>query len=180
MGKISSTKPRASSDLLDVSGQDAVVKTLEDRLSRLEAERDILQLFARYSLAVDVPDAASVGSCFAPDGRLELIPSSGVASARRFLGRDEISKFIAGQPPSPDVFQQHGVGEVRIVMAADATSATSESNFVVLKRNGGADSRGTPVVHAFGIYKDMLTLTDEGWVFQTRKAVYDGVKAVAS
>jgi hypothetical protein len=72
------------------------------------------------------------------------------------------------------------VGEVRIVIAGDATSATTESNFVVLKRNGGADSGGTPVVHAFGIYKDVLTLTDEGWVFQTRKAVYDGVKAVAS
>ncbi|WP_404434326.1 nuclear transport factor 2 family protein [Microbacterium lacus] len=149
-------------------------------MARLEAERDIFNLFARYAAAVDVSDPDGVGLCFASDGRLELVPSSGAGGAKDFRGRDAISAFIGAQPPSPDVFQQHGVGEARLLLAADGTTASCDSNFVVFKRSGGGQSSGAPFVHAFGTYADELTLSDAGWLFQSRRAVYDGVRAVAS
>jgi hypothetical protein len=150
---------------------------LEARLNRLEAERDIAQLFATYAAALDAPDPDAASACFSPDGRLTVRPSSGTGREIDLHGPAAVKEFVGQLPGRPRAFSQHASMGHRVSIAEDGQSATSESTFVVLTRGAdGEEGSGTPVVGTYGRYSDELVHIEGRWYLQSRQALVDGAR----
>jgi hypothetical protein len=150
------------------------VVTLETRLGRLEAERDIAELFGNYAAACDTPDPDLGSACFAPGSHLSIRPSAGAGRTIDLHGPEQIKQFFARLPARREDFRQHGVLENRVSFAEDGQSATSESIFFVLRRTAGDTAgSGAPVVDMFGRYSDELLRIEGRWYLQSRRAMID-------
>lgn len=113
---------------------------------------ELLQLYSRYSTAIDTGDSEGFGACFVPDGVFD----SGISVIE---GRPGIIEF-ATQTHSAMPGMRHNA--TNIVVEGDAQSATGSAFLIGYLVDGGYK------VIVTGRYSDELTKTDEGWRFTKR------------
>ncbi len=112
----------------------------------------ILQLYSRYSTAIDTGDSADFGACFVPDGVFD----SGIGVAE---GQTAISEF-AKQTHSAMPGMRHNA--TNIVLDGDGENATGSAFLIGYLVDGGYK------VIVTGRYIDEFTKTNEGWRFSKR------------
>ncbi len=113
---------------------------------------EILQLYSRYSTAIDTGDSAGFGGCFVPDG----IFDSGISVVE---GQTAISEFAA-QTHSAMPGMRHNANN--IVLEGGGERATGSAFLIAYLVDGGYK------VIITGRYRDELTKTSEGWRFSKR------------
>ena len=105
----------------------------------------IVDLLARYCLALDLDDVEAWVALFTPDARYEVF-------GRAFEGHDGLRRMTGGAPGGlhlggPPVIEMRGVDR-----------ATTRRNLLFIDRSDGA-SRSA-------VYTDELVRTEEGWKIQ--------------
>ncbi len=113
---------------------------------------DILQLYSRYSTAIDTGDSEDFGACFVPDAVFD----SGIGVA---VGQTAISDF-ARQTHSAMPGMRHNV--TNIVLDGDRENATGSAFLIGYLVDGGYK------VIVTGRYTDEFTKASEGWRFSKR------------
>lgn len=133
----------------------AMTSDLERRIDRLEAESAIRNLCARYNLAIDDHDLATVGELFAENAR--FFSKDGVLDA---TGREAIVKQFEGRfsvlGPSNHVGHDH-------VIDIDGDEATG-----MLSAHAEVHRNGTPMVAALR-YRDRYYRDEGTWRFAERE-----------
>jgi hypothetical protein len=142
-------------------GNAAMLVALADRISMLEDERDIGELFARYAHMIDHDQTREWVDCFTPDGRFEVRRPG--AEPRVLVGHEALSDFATSRPPRP-VPTKHFSSQLMINVDGDTASATSY--FALL-----SDTEGDPALVFYGRYVDELVRgSDRRWRFASRRA----------
>jgi hypothetical protein len=144
--------------------------TLEERVERLEAEREILRTIHDYSHAMDYGFEEVFADCWTQDAWLQW------PGRPRFEGRDSI--MAAFRDPArtfaPDRYTKHFVATPRIEI--DGRRATVSSYFSAL-----LNVEGEPQLLGFGRYRDVLAACDDGrWRFEERLAEREAARDPAA
>ncbi|MEY4055434.1 MAG: hypothetical protein RL519_769 [Pseudomonadota bacterium] len=139
---------------------------------QLWAREQIRDLLHRYCQGIDRRDWPLVRSCFAQDHRHRHGGFTG--SADEFVA---FASAVLGTIP----VTHHTIGNVRIELAQDFQTATSEANFIAYHRIEAGHLEGTPVPTGgketdwivAGRYRDRLELRGGQWLIVQRDAVHD-------
>jgi len=115
----------------------------------------ILQLYSRYSTAIDTGDSAGFANCFVPDGVFD----NGMAVVE---GHSDISKF-ADQTHSAMPGMRHNATNIVVDELGEGGDRASGSAFLI----GYLIAGGYKVI-VTGRYEDELEKTDAGWRFTKR------------
>lgn len=113
---------------------------------------NILQLYSRYSTAIDTGDGAAFGACFVPDAVFDN-------GMNVIEGQTAIGEF-ATQTHSALPGMRHNA--TNIVVEGDGKTATGSAFLIGYLVDGGYK------VITTGRYMDELTKTSEGWCFSKR------------
>lgn len=113
---------------------------------------EILQLYSRYSTAIDTGDAEGFGGCFVEDGIFE----NGIST---IVGPVDIGEF-ATQTHTAMPGLRHNA--TNIVVDGEGRSARGSAFLIVYLTDGGYK------VITTGRYADELARTDDGWRFTRR------------
>jgi ketosteroid isomerase-like protein len=113
---------------------------------------DILQLYSRYSTAIDTGDGTGFGACFIPDGVFD----NGI---NLIEGQAAIGEF-AIQTHTALPGMRHNV--TNIVVDGDGKTATGSAFLIGYLVDGGFK------VITTGRYTDELTKAGDGWRFSKR------------
>ena len=136
VGAFSATSPRVSSAptapeagrVWDDPTVPEDVAQLAERLSRLEAERDVLATLYAYAHSIDYGDEEGWVDCFTDDGAFDIRSRVGHYGSRRVVGREELGQFIASHTRAPELWHKHMIVEPVIRVDGDtATSARTSS-----------------------------------------------------
>jgi 3-phenylpropionate/cinnamic acid dioxygenase small subunit len=133
--------------------------SLAERLSALEAERDIRALMVRYAETLDYGDEAGWAACFTKDGIFD-VRRRGVEMFRHD-GTEALEKFAAGHTSAPEVYHKHFLSIPDI--ALDGASASAKTYFTMLR-----ESESGPIVLVFGRYLDDFERVDGRWLLAKR------------
>ena len=115
---------------------------------------EILELFARYSWAIDTGDADSYASVFVENGTMQ-------GGVRKFQGTEELKRFVSLIWKS-DSHTQHWT--TNHIFTPNDFGCSAVSYLVEFK----AQSADRSEVAIVGYYKDELTKTENGWRFVHR------------
>ena len=118
----------------------------------------ILQLYSRYSTAIDTGDGAGFGACFVADGVFDS--GIGVSEGQKAIGE------FAIQTHSAMPGMRHNA--TNIIIEGEGQSATGSAFLIGYLVDGGYK------VITTGRYTDELTKTNEGWRFSKRVYIADG------
>lgn len=149
------------------------VRDLEARINRLEAERDINDLLARYGHAIDYGLEHEWVDCFHEDGVFDMRErlhddrrssrADWQASGIRHEGHAAIAAFVHRHTRAPDLYHKHLVLDPRVTVEGDRASLQSYFLFVVESPEGAQ--------FAFGRYLDRVSRGSDGrWRFDERIA----------
>ena len=104
---------------------EATLKTLEERLERLESEREIHALVHRYAELCDAGyDPDGLADLFTDDANWSSRTRDGSVDFGRYEGKEAIRTFFAGASKDLGPMTLHYLLEPRIVLADDGLSAT--------------------------------------------------------
>ncbi|HIG72572.1 MAG: nuclear transport factor 2 family protein [Myxococcales bacterium] len=125
---------------------------------------NILQLYSRYSTAIDTGDGAGFANCFLPDGVFD----SGINVLEGF---EAISKF-ADQTHSAMPGMRHNATNI-VIDSLEKDAASDGADTSADRAQGSAFLIGYVVdggykVIVTGRYSDELTRTADGWRFSRR------------
>jgi SnoaL-like domain len=129
--------PRPSSD--DISDPAQRIAQLETRIARLEDERELRDLLARYSFNADLARHQEYVDLYTPDGAIDLRDDGkpryeGSAQLLRFISTDGMTYAISGiHHAAPTVFRING------------DDAIGEGYSILVNRN---DDGSITIVHA--------------------------------
>jgi hypothetical protein len=144
---------------------------LDERSTRLEDERAILDTLHRYVHTIDSGAEADWVDCFTEDAvwvtrRAPL--AAGGAAEHRICGHAELAALVAGFPRPPIIWHRHMLVDPRIEIEGDRCHV--ESFFLVPTAH-----RTGPYISSFGRYRDRLVRCSDGrWRFEERVAEVDG------
>lgn len=132
--------------------------TLEERVRRLEDERDILRTLYTYGFGIDYGLEDEYADCWTEDAVLYW------PNRPPLEGRGAIVAAFQAHTHAPAFFHKHVIAEPRIEI--DGERATSECYFARLD-----DYDDGPELRSFGRYRDVLVRCLDGrWRFQERRA----------
>jgi len=154
------------------------------RLSALEAEKNILRTLYQYGHCIDYGDRTGWLDCFTADAVFELkyqqangpVPRThgeGETTDKgiRYSGRDALKSFVETHTSAPQMWHKHLLIEPCISLANDGRSASVTSYFLRVD-----DRSGERIIMAFGRYIDSLVLEADGrWRFKHRTAEIESV-----
>jgi Ketosteroid isomerase homolog len=144
------------------------LRQIEERLRRLEDERDIQRTMATYGHAIDSGDEAAFMDCWAPDAILDWPTRD-----RPMRGHDEIRAAFRWHTHAPQALHKHVMVEPVIDIHGDSADVTSM--FARFDRYGGV-----PLIRIYGRYLDRLTRCGDGkWRFTHRQAVAEVMRKEA-
>ncbi len=147
------------------------IAQLAERLSRLEAERDVLATLYAYAHSIDYGDEEGWVDCFTDDGAFDIRSRVGHYGSRRVVGRDALGEFISSHTRAPELWHKHMI--VEPVIRIDGDTATASTYLFVLM-----DHDNRPLVRVFGRYRDRLRRCDDGrWRFEERIAEIESMHA---
>jgi hypothetical protein len=138
------------------------------QIQEVQARLMIMDLYARYSHAVDNADTDAFAECFTDDGFTD-ISSFGLIDERRAMGasyidkdgrvrgRDNLRRLVAREPSDP---RFHHCTMNVYLMEIGEDSAKGTAYFMVLSPEGD--------VFQFGKYLDDLRFDDGAWRFAER------------
>jgi 3-phenylpropionate/cinnamic acid dioxygenase small subunit len=144
---------------------------LADDVRLLLEERAILRTLHRYAHAMDRGDEAAWVACFTPDAVFDVVEVVGGRRVHREEGHGDLARYVAAYP-KPPAFRKHVVVDPIIEVRGD--EADVEAYWVLLQRH---DEDGTPVVAAFGHYRDLLRKVDGTWRIARRDADVEATNA---
>jgi len=140
--------------------------SIEERLRRLEDEREILNLLHTYGHALDYGDEQAFMDCWTENAYLEW-----PTRPAPFRGRTEILRAFREHSHAPHARHKHVMVEPLIEVRAD--EAEVASMFTRLDSYGGL-----PKIRIFGRYLDrMRRCTDGRWRFTYRKAEAEAMRS---
>jgi hypothetical protein len=147
-------------------------QTLEQRVQRLEVEREILRTLYQYGHSHDYGPVEDFLDCFVPDGAWERLrrETPGQRLPRRaYEGHESLRRYFGSHRHAPDLFYKHLVLEPRITV--DGDDAHVVSYFVKIDEHPDG-----PYLYAFGRYRDHLVrCADARWRFKRRIAESEDV-----
>lgn len=133
--------------------------TIEERLQRLEDEREILRTLYTYGHAIDYGYEEEFMDCWMEDVVLVYC-----AQGKTYKGRSAVARAFREHTHAPDAYHKHLLVEPRIRI--DGNSATVVSMYARL--DGLPEG---PQLRSFGRYVDTLVrCTDGRWRLQERLA----------
>jgi ketosteroid isomerase-like protein len=143
--------------------------TLEERVERLEAEREIMRTIHDYSHAMDYGLDEVFADCWLEHAWLQW------PGLPRFEGREAI--LGAFRDPSrafaPERYTKHLVATPRIEVDGDRAAVSTYFGALL-------EVEGRPAMPCFGRYRDVLVRCDDGrWRFQERLAEQESPQIVA-
>jgi hypothetical protein len=146
---------------------------LEERVGRLEDEREILSTMHQYAHTNDYGGLEEFLDCFTEDGVWERqrrdVPSQ-QEPARSFAGREGLTRFYNSHNRAPDIYYKHLLVEPRITVSGDKADVVSY--FVKIDEHPDG-----PYIYAFGRYRDRLIRCPDGrWRFRHRLAETEQVR----
>ena len=103
-----------------------------------------------YAHAMDSGDEAAWVDCFTADAVFDVVEVVGGRRVHREEGRGDLARYVAGYP-KPPTFRKHVVVDPLVDVTGDEASVAAY--WLLLERH---DGDGTPVVAAFGRYRDRL------------------------
>ena len=136
------------------------LRSLTERIGRLEAEREIRDLMVRYAESLDYGDNLAWASCFTPDGHFD-VRMRGEAMFSH-TGSDALATFASGHTHAPDVYHKHFLSVPSITFDGQ-DRASARTYFTMLHERPTG-----PIVLVIGRYLDELVQQDGRWVFGTR------------
>ncbi len=140
------------------------MNSLEDRIQRIEDERDIQQTIYRYGFALDYGSEDEWMKCWTDDAVL-------LWSDSPICGHQELKAAFRSHTHAPQIFHKHLVVNARITVVADAAEA--ESMFARLDSYPDG-----PQILAFGRYQDELVRCADGcWRFRRRVAEVESMRS---
>lgn len=145
---------------VDGTDKDELLADLLRRVQRLEAERAIHHLMARYAESLDYGDNEEWARCFAPDGGFDVRMRGEPMFAHR--GTQALAAFAAGHSHAPQVYHKHFLSMPSVQFDGD-DRATARTYFTMLHERPAG-----PIVLVFGRYLDELVDNGSGWVFANR------------
>lgn len=131
--------------------------TLEERISRLEAESDIRRLKARYLNACDRKDAETVRACFAPDAVIDFPP----------LGQFDVDGLLGiftQMAVSTNIIDSHHGHNAEITVNGNSAKATWNLGFATVNPDDGSFR----LLSSF--YTDKYEKRNGEWVFTYTKS----------
>jgi ketosteroid isomerase-like protein len=134
--------------------------SLEERLERLESEREILRTLTAYGNSLDYGEEEDWVGCYLDDGVLHWPnpPWDGP-----FVGHDRLREAFRDHTHAPAIYHKHFVVDPRIEIEGD--TARVESYFARLD----VGDEG-PYIRSYGRYRDVLRRCPDGrWRFQERR-----------
>ena len=145
--------------------------TIEERLSLLEDEREIMRTLYRYCHSLDYGHEDDLLDCFTEHGIWESQPRVMDESSfpdRRFEGREAIRGWFLRHTHAPELFHKHLVAAPIIVVAGDEARVESYQMRIDEHAEG-------PFIRSFGRYDDLLVrCPDARWRIQHRLVRSDG------
>src|SRR5258708_33849333 len=100
-------------------------RTIEERVNRLESEREIHALVHRYAELCDAAyDPDGLAALFTEDARWSSRTRDGSVDFGRYEGREAIRAFFAGASQDLGPMTLHYLLAPRVELAADGNSAT--------------------------------------------------------
>ena len=137
---------------------------LENRVARLEDEREILRTLHQYGHTLDYGPLPDFLDCFTPDATWERVRRRNPDDRKSFNGHQELTRFFHSHRRAPDLYYKHLLVEPRIEVAGDRATVTSY--FVKIDEHPEG-----PYVYAFGRYRDQLARWADGrWRLAWRRA----------
>jgi SnoaL-like domain len=156
------------------------IRSLEERVARLEDEAAIRDLLSRYGWYADVGEHEKWVQLFAPDGAVHLLggePAGTFVDDRRWEGREALRGYISDPRMHVRIDGRclHLAGiNLRVRLDGDRAVATSGSLVVVQEEEG-------LVLYGGGMTRWELRRIDGEWTIAERRRVAlgaDGYEAV--
>jgi hypothetical protein len=142
-----------------------------DDVRMLIEERAVLRALHEYAHAMDYGDEAGWVDCFTPDAVFDVVEVVGGRRVHREDGHGDLARYVAANPKPPH-FRKHIVVDPLIDVRGD--EADVEAYWLLLQRH---DDDGTPVVAAFGHYRDRMRKVDGKWRIAHRMAEVEATTA---
>lgn len=140
--------------------------SLERRVRRLEDERAVYRVLARYGEGLDYGLVDQVLNLFTENG--SWILQRGGRRVLTFTGRDQIRVFAQNHPHAPEHVMKHVFVDPQIAVGGDRAEVTS----YFMRLDAREDKRAT-FIFEMGRYFDILVRCPDGnWRFEER--IVDG------
>jgi hypothetical protein len=152
-----------------------VIAALEQRLWRLEAERDIQQLMVKYSMSLDYGDNNAWAECFTPNGVFDVRRRGEPLFAH--TGTVALAAFAATHTHAPAVYHKHFLSIPAIVLDGETAHATT---YFTMLHEGLGETKTMPVVLVIGRYVDDFVYSAGEWRFSTRVVDMEALPGSAS
>jgi ketosteroid isomerase-like protein len=134
-------------------------------------ERAILRALHEYAHAMDYGDEAAWVDSFMPDAVFDVVEVVGGRRVHREDGHGDLARYVAAYPKPPQ-FRKHIVVDPVIDVHGDRAEVVAY--WLLLQRH---DEDGTPVVAAFGRYRDELVKHEGRWRIANRLADVEATTA---
>jgi len=132
----------------------------------LLAERAILRALHEYAHAMDSGNEQAWVDAFTTDAVFDVVEVVGGRRVHREDGHRDLAAYVAAYPKPPQ-FRKHVVVDPVIDVDLDAGRAHVESYWLLMQRD---DDDGTPLVAAFGHYRDTMVKENGRWLIEERLA----------
>ena len=140
------------------------MNTLEDRIQRIEDERDIQKVMYSYGAALDYGSEEEWMNCWTNDAVLHW-------SDLPTCGHEQLCAAFQAHTHAPEVFHKHFVVNARISVTGD----TATANSIFARLDSYLDG---PRLLAFGRYLDkFVRCKDSCWRFSERVAEVESMGA---
>jgi 3-phenylpropionate/cinnamic acid dioxygenase small subunit len=140
-------------------------------LRTLIEERAVLRALHTYAHAMDYGDETAWVACFTADAVFDVVEVVGGRRVHREEGHGDLARYVAAYPKPPQ-FRKHIVVDPIIDIRGD--EADVEAYWLLLQRH---DADGTPIIAAFGHYRDLLVKQDGRWLIARRMADVEATTA---
>src|ERR687887_2251833 len=146
-----------------------------DEVRALLDERAVLRTLHAYAHAMDYGHEDAWVDCFTDDAVFDVVEVVGGRRVHREEGRGDLARYVAGYPKPPS-FRKHVMVDPLVDLTGDEASVAAY--WLLLERH---DIHGTPVVAAFGRYRDRLVRSpsDGRWRIADRFAEVEATNADA-
>ncbi len=133
---------------------------LEERVRRLEDEKEIRALLVRYGEYLDAKDYAGYASLFASDG----VSTTGFGSATGPAAIEVLLEENMGAPPPGYINKDRLHLMTTMIVDVSGDAATAQSRYTVFDKSEG----GRPVPLHAGRYADVLVRENGAWKLKSR------------
>lgn len=135
-------------------------------IDEVTARTELRALVDRYSLALDVRDAAMYAATFTPDGEITQLDPGGSEPTFLLKGTEQLMTALNSERHYAGVF--HAVHNHNVEFSGDGRAATGIT-YVTVHHLIESDGRASGSDVVLVMLHDDYVLTDDGWRFQRRR-----------